>query len=181
MQTFGHCSESTLWRLVCDTLCQPLHYSALTWRTIPSTGDTGFKVIRLLTWLWSFTLVFSVKESIAMCFSHARGANWENIRIYLTLGATKSASIVRVVSPKECNLFESSMLSSSSIFVSLLMLQRSCNWTQTLFIRWLWTYTKPKYHNLTKFSHKRCIGGYINFNKFCLPLVVSEILHVSWN
>ena len=34
------------------------------------------------------------------------------------LGATNSASIVRAVSPKECNLFESSMLSSSSILVS---------------------------------------------------------------
>ena len=53
---------------------------------------------------------------------------------FFTLGATKSASIVRVVSPEECNLFESSMLSSTSILVSLSTLQRSCNLTQTLFI-----------------------------------------------
>ena len=109
---------------------------------------------------------------------YARKAHWENIWKYFTLGATKSASIVRVVSPKECNLFESSMLSSSSIFVSSLMLQRSCNLAQTLFIRWLRTCTKPRCHNLTKFPQKQCIGGYINFNKFCLPLVVSGILHI---
>ena len=83
---------------------------------------------------------------------HAREANWESIWKYFTLGAIKSASIVRVVSPKECNLFESSMLWSSSIFGSLLMLQRFCNLTETLFIRWLWACTKPRCQNLTSFS-----------------------------
>ena len=179
MQTFGQCNESTLWRSFCDALGQPLNYSALTWRTIHSTGQHGLhKVIRLLTWLWRFILVFSVKESIPMCIFHARETNWENIPLNFTNGSTKSASIVRVVSPKECNLFECSMFSSSSIFVSLLMLQRSCNFTQTLFIRWLWTCRKPSCHNLAKFSQKRCIGVYINSNRVCLPLVVSGIRHM---
>ena len=34
MQTSRQCSEQIPWRLVCDALCQPLNYSALTWRTI---------------------------------------------------------------------------------------------------------------------------------------------------
>ena len=64
MQTFRQCNESTLWRLFCDALCQLLNYSALTWRTIHSTGRHGLrKVIRLLTWLWRFILVSPLKKT----------------------------------------------------------------------------------------------------------------------
>ena len=165
METFGQCSESTLRRSVCDALCQPMNYSALTWRTIYSTGRHELhKVIRLLTWLWNFIFVFSVKESIPMCSFHARKTNWEIVRKSSTLGATKSASIVRVVSPEEYNLYESSMLSSPSMLVSLSMLQRSCNLTRTLFIWWLWTCTKSRCYNWTKkCSQLCCNGGYIHF------------------
>ena len=78
-------------------------------------GDIGlYQVIRLLIWLWCFLLVFSVKESILMCLFHARKTNWEIAWKFFNLAATNSASLVRVVSPEECNLFESSMLSSPS-------------------------------------------------------------------
>ena len=77
---FGQCSETTLWRLVCDARCQPLNHSALTWRTINSTGRHGlYKVTRLLTWLWSFILVFSVKECTQMCFF---SRTWSKVRKY---------------------------------------------------------------------------------------------------
>ena len=106
---------------------------------------------------------YSLRESILMCLFNASKTNWEIVWKNFTLGAKKSASIVRVVSLKECNLCESSML-SPSILVNLSMLQRSCNLTQTLFIWWLWTCTKPRCHNWTKnFSQMRCNGGYIIF------------------
>ena len=177
MNPFGQISESTVRRLACDALCQPLNYSALTWRAIHSTERHGLhKFIRLLTWSWIFLSVISVKESIPVCFfRHAKQTEKKFANISpLSL---KSAWIVRVVSAKECNLFECSILLSSSIFLSLWMSQRSCNLTQTLLIRWLCTCTKPRCHNLTKVSQKRCIGGCINFNNFCLPLVVSGILY----
>ena len=128
-------------------------------------GDIGLhRVIRLLIWLWSFLLVFSVNEGSLMCLFHACKTNWEIVWKSFTLGAGKSASIVRVVNPEKCNLFESSMLSSPSILVSLSMLQGSCNLTQTLFIWWLWTCTKSRCHTWPQeFSQMRCNGGYLIF------------------
>ena len=175
---FGQRSETTLWRWVSDALCQPLNYSALTWRIINSTGRHGlYKITRLLTWLWSFILVFSVKKASQCVFSRT----WNRLRKYLKFFHPWRYKVnfnCAISQSKKCNLFESSMLLSSSIFVSFLMLQCSCNLTQTLFIRWLWTCAKPRCHNLKKFSQKRCIGGYKIFKKSCLPLVVSWILHM---
>ena len=142
-------------------------------------GDTASQNYSFADFIVKFYIgILRERKHPNVFFFHAREAHSEHIWKYFTLGATKSASIVRVASPKECNLFESSMLLSSSIFVSLLTLQPSWNLTQTLFIRWLWTCTKPRCHNSTKFSQKRCIDGYIDFTKFCLPLVVSGILHM---
>ena len=98
-----------------------------------------------------------MKESILLCLFHAHKTNWEIVWKSFTLGATKSASIVRLVSPEECNLFESSMLSSPSrssimfiINTCSSIIHRSCNLSQTLFIWWLWTCTKSRFHNWTK-------------------------------
>ena len=124
-----------------------------------------------------FILVFFVKKSIPMCFFHACEAIWEHIWKYFTLGATKPASIVRLVSPKECDLFESSVLSSSSTIVSSLMLQQSCNLTPTLFIRWLWVCTTPRCHN-NKVFPEALYHRWLHVKKFCLPLVVSGTLNM---
>ena len=52
----------------------------------------------------------------------------------LTLGATSSAWSVRVISQGKCKFSESSMVSSFSILVSLLMLQRFDNLTGTKYV-----------------------------------------------
>ena len=89
---------------------------------------------------------YSPWRSMSGCSFHAREANSEVSWKFISLDAAKSASIVWVISPKECNLFENSMFLSSPILFSLLMLQRSCNLTQTFFITWLQTCTKPRCH-----------------------------------
>ena len=141
-------------------------------------GDTGFTKL-FVCWLDCEVLYwYSPWTKASQCvFSRTRST----LRTYLNIfhpWPYKLSSNWASSQSERMNLFESSMLSSSSIFVSLLTLQRSCNLTQTLFIRWLWSCTKPRCHNLTKFSQKHCIGGYINFTGFCLPLVVRGILRM---
>ena len=165
MQTFRRCSEWILKRLVCDALWQPLNYSALTWRTIHSTGrhrtSQSYTSADLIV---MFHVGILCERKHPNVFTSRRQNKLIDCLKIFHPWPTKSASMVRVVSPEECNLFESSMLSSPSILVSLSMLQRSCNLTQTLFIWWLWTFTKSRCHNWTKkLSQMRCNGGYIIF------------------
>ena len=143
-----------------EDLRRPLPTFELQWLNMKNNrfnwATSGFTKLYVCCFDCEVLHWYSLWKSISVCLFHAREANWEVSWKFITLDATKSASIVRVVSPKECNLFENSMFLSSSILFSLLMLQRSCNLTQTFFITWLWTCTKPRC-NFVRNQLNRCL------------------------
>ena len=165
MQTCWRGSERILWRSVCDALCQPLNYSALTWRTILFTGwhraGQSYTFANLIV-KFSFSAL-SRRKHPNVFFFRARRTNWVVEWESSSLGDPETASCERVGSHKECNLFESSMISSSLILFSSPMLQRFFNFTQMLFNWLLRNYKKPRFDNLSKYFYQMLrIGRCIN-------------------
>ena len=135
MQTFWPCSEWTLWRLVCYGLWKHLNYSGMTW-TIHFTGThqawQNYRFADLIVKL-SKTL-YGEKKHPNIFPLLARGSNLEvskNFRKWWYgidfMWASRQ--------PQKRLLFESSMLSSSSILACFSKLQRFRDITQML-ITW---------------------------------------------
>ena len=136
MQTCRQGSGRILWRSVCYILCQPLNYSALSWRPIHFTGQHRAWQIYTFADLivkFSFSALSKRKRPIVFIW-RARGTKWVIEWESSTFGDPESASCKRVGRHKECNLLESSMISSSLKLGSFFMSQRFCNFTQLLFM-----------------------------------------------
>ena len=165
MQTCRQGNELNLWLWVCDAHCQPVNYSALTWRTILFTElNRAWQIYTFANLIVKFSFsALSKRKHPNVSVLRPRATNWVTEWESSTLGDPESTSCERVGSHEECNLFESSMVSSSLILFSFSMLQGFCSFTKVLFIWWLWNYMKPRFVNLTKyFSEMRCIGRCIS-------------------
>ena len=152
MQTFRQGSGRILWRSVCYTLCQPLNYSALSWRPIHFTGQHRAWQIYTFADLivkFSFSALSERKRPIVFIW-RARGTDWVIEWESSTLGDPESASCKRVGRHKECNLFESTMISSSLNLVSFFYVTAFLQFYAIALHVWLWNYTKPRLLNLTK-------------------------------
>ena len=130
-------------------------------------GNIGLEKLMLLQISsWSFVLALSGNENIPISLFYAHAKQNERKKS-CTFGATESPPSEQAGNQKKCRLFGSSIIFSSLTFVSLLTLHRFCDFTQMLFMWWLWNYRKPRFVDLTKiltksFPQMRCIGGYKN-------------------
>ena len=81
MQTCRQGSERILWQSVCNALCQPLNYSALTWRTILFTGyHRAWQRYMFANLIVKFSFKALSKRSIPMSlfYAHAEQIEWLN-------------------------------------------------------------------------------------------------------